>query len=241
MCESCSQSTASRLAEALPPEGFSISRANVLDATSGELRAYTVSVFYDYEFDTWFRFARAVAPSANAEATRAHFVALRDGVANLTAEGLSVPVASAAQWLTHTDSAGALDTALAATGLPALASSAGSLAAYAFDTNNLLDIRFADDSHATVRLDTGPQGLQWQRIAGALADPDGLPLPDSLNDLGRLHEIGDSGRVGYLRLFVQDSFGVSTWLRAALDHLSTYRFICTTIPEESECRIEWLR
>lgn len=65
VCEACSDNTAG-FASGLAPERFGQHTVNVYDAQTDELSSFLVTVYYDFEFSAWTRFALPVATSSDA-------------------------------------------------------------------------------------------------------------------------------------------------------------------------------
>lgn len=237
-CHGCSSSAMRQLATNLPPERFSVVTVNVLEPSSALMRSYRVHVFYDYEFDRFFRFAVEVDPDAGAQREFSHWRQYQEVVDTLRDRVFDVSQPSAAVWLRvqqgpEVDISGSVPAfeqlRTSHSGMPTIVSS------------NLLDtfdvrLRFADGSTGDVSVSVG-SAMHAALRNGSLRSPEDTPLPDDEQQLRHYDEIGDDVQTEYLGQHIQTLWENSQWLIRARDRLR-YRVVCTVpTPDQPVCEV----
>lgn len=231
VCDSCSVAARQSLATQLPPNQFGTTLVNVLDRDRREKSSFRVSVFYDFEFRQFFRFAVSVPTSVQSGSQFAAWLDFDATVVSLGEQAVDTNVASAAAWIANPATASQqLLAEVRQGGLQDLLHAMGNLAPLALVSDISILARFSDNSTGQVRVFVDDQtgSLSAIQSLSRAHSPSGRILPDSLADLIRLDQIGDNTDTEYLGGHIVRAWENARWLREARVRLQEYNVYCVS-------------
>ncbi|MEL7298085.1 MAG: hypothetical protein AAGJ86_10515 [Pseudomonadota bacterium] len=229
VCDNCSATARQQTALQLPPNQFQSTDVHVLDSRRGELSAYRVNVFYDYEFQQFFRFAIAQAPTDAALAEFSAWQSYQAETQQLQSSEKPVALASAADWIRHNESAGSAGL-LDLNGLYAAIERMPGLRFFINVPH--IRLRFHDRSGGIVAVAVNPVNGQLSTpvVAGSLRGPNGQSLPDDVRRLHLMDQVGDDSDTTYLAQHLQTAWDNVQWLHRLRSLQGQWRTLCDQMP-----------
>ena len=229
VCDNCSATARQQTALQVPPNQFQSTDIHVLDRRRGEMSAYRVNVFYDYEFQQFFRFAVAQAPTDTALAEFAAWQSYLAETDRLQCSEQSIALASAADWIRHNESTGSIELL----GLNTLYANFERMPGLRFFINvPHIRLRFFDRSGGIVAVALNPSNGQMTTpvIPGSLRGPNGQALPDDVTRLHLMDQIGDDADTSYLAQHMQTAWDNVQWLHRLRSLQGQWRTLCDQMP-----------